>query len=115
MYFRPYTELRQPIPATFVDVEVAAAGLNWKDLALDSGRFDAVNNDLSSEYGGVVLKTGSEVVGLSVGDRVYGVGRGHFGTHMKVLALFAQKLLPTDDILQMATMPLVYMTAIYAL
>ncbi|KAI0202851.1 polyketide synthase dehydratase-domain-containing protein [Astrocystis sublimbata] len=115
LYFRPYTELLQHIPATFIDVEVAAVGLSWSDLAFGSGPFDAFNHDRSSEYTGVVVRTGSQVVGFSVGDRVYGVGKVHFGTHTRVPASFAQKLQPVDDILHMATMPLVYMTALYAL
>ncbi|RYP28272.1 hypothetical protein DL767_007292 [Monosporascus sp. MG133] len=115
LYFRAYTELLEPLPADYIDVKVAAVGLNWKDLALASGRFDAISNDLSSEYAGVVTSTGSNVVGLSVGDHVYGVGRGHFGNYTRVPAAFAKKLQPTDDLLQVATMPLVYMTAIYAL
>lgn len=115
LYFRPYTELLRPIPHDHIDVKIEAVGLNWKDLALSSGRFDAINNDLSSEYAGVVTKMGRNVAGLSVGDRVYGVGRGHFGNYTRVPAAFAQRLQPTDDLLEVATMPLVYMTAIYAL
>jgi len=115
LYFRSYTELLEPLPASYIDVKVAAVGLNWKDLALTSGRFDAISNDLSSEYAGVVTKTGDDVVGLSVGDRVYGVGRGHFGNYTRVPAVFAQKLQPQDNLVEVATMPLVYMTALYAL
>ncbi|KAI1635391.1 polyketide synthase dehydratase-domain-containing protein [Biscogniauxia mediterranea] len=115
LYFRPYTEMLQPLPAGYIDVKVAAVGVNWKDLALASGRFDGVSNDLSSEYAGVVIRTGSAVVGLSIGDRVYGVGRGHFGNYTRVPAAFAQRLQPEDDLAEVATMPLVYMTALFAL
>ncbi|KAK4654427.1 Type I Iterative PKS [Podospora pseudocomata] len=114
LYFRAYTELLQPIPADYVDVQVAAVGVNWKDLGLTSGRFDATGSNLSSEYAGVVTKIGAAVHGLSVGDRVYGVGRGQFGNYTRVPAAFAQKLEPGDILTEMATMPLVYMTAIYA-
>lgn len=115
IYFRAYNELLQPIPADYIDVKVDAVGLNWKDLGLSSGRFDANGSNLSSEYAGVIIKVGSNVTGLSVGDRVYGVGRGHFGNHTRVPRAFAQKLRVTDDSLEVATMPLVYMTALYAL
>ncbi|KAK0671960.1 putative polyketide synthase [Cercophora samala] len=114
LYFRAYTELLQPIPADHIDVQVAAVGVNWKDLGLTSGRFDATGSNLSSEYAGVVTKVGAAVDGLSVGDRVYGVGRGQFGNYTRVPAAFAQKLEPADIFAEMATMPLVYMTAIYA-
>ncbi|KAK4173766.1 putative polyketide synthase [Triangularia setosa] len=114
LYFRTYTELLQPLPADYIDVKVAAVGVNWKDLGLTSGRFDANGSNLSSEFAGVVTKVGATVNGLSVGDRVYGVGRGQFGNYTRVPAAFAQKLQPADVLTEMATMPLVYMTAVYA-
>jgi NADPH:quinone reductase-like Zn-dependent oxidoreductase/NAD(P)-dependent dehydrogenase (short-subunit alcohol dehydrogenase family)/SAM-dependent methyltransferase/acyl carrier protein len=115
LYFRPYTELLNSVQDDYIDVKVAAVGLNWKDLALVTGKFDGVSNDLSSEYAGVITKVGANVTELSVGDRVYGVGRGHFGNYTRVPAAFACKLQPGDNSVEMATMPLVYMTAVYAL
>ena len=114
LYFRPYTELWQPLPHDYIEVKVGAVGLNWKDLGLTSGRFDATGNNLSSEYAGIVTKIGTNVAGLSVGDRVYGMGRGHFGNYTHVPAAFAQKLQPSDNLVEIATMPVVYMTAVYA-
>lgn len=96
LYFRPYTELKRPLPPHYIEVKVSAVGLNWKDLGLTSGRFDANGDNLSSEYAGIVTQTGVDVVGCSVGERVYGMGRGHFGTHTRVPAAFAQKLRPSD-------------------
>lgn len=115
LYFRPYAELAQPLPSDYIDVQVEAVGLNWKDLSLTSGRFDSADRHLSSEYAGVVTKTGAKVTGLAVGDRVYGMGRGHFGTHTRVPAALAHKMRPSDASEQVATMPVVYMSAVYAL
>ncbi|KAI0102813.1 hypothetical protein GGR51DRAFT_550282 [Nemania sp. FL0031] len=113
LYFQPYTELLQPIPPNYIDVKVAAVGINWKDLAISSGRFDA--NNLSSEYSGIVTAVGVQAVDMfSVGDRVYGMGPGHFGNYTRVPAAFAQKLSTQDNLVETATMPLVYMTAVYA-
>ncbi|ROT40784.1 hypothetical protein SODALDRAFT_396446 [Sodiomyces alkalinus F11] len=120
LYFRPYTELWQPLPGDWIEVKVAAVGLNWKDLGIAAGRFDA--NNLSSEYAGVVTRLGSAVAEegrLSVGDRVYGMGRGHFGNFTRVPARFAQRMRPDVrggelSFVEAATMPLVYMTAVYA-
>ncbi|KAL7623513.1 hypothetical protein AAE478_007196 [Parahypoxylon ruwenzoriense] len=112
LYFQPYRELWTSLPQDWIEVKVAAVGLNWKDLGLSSGRFDA--NNLSSEYTGVVTKVGLNAAEFSVGNRVYGMGRGHFGNYTRVPAAFAHKLRPSDDVVEVATMPLVYMTAIYA-
>ena len=110
--FKSYKELLQPLPRDCIDVEVAAVGLNWRDLDHWSGRIDG--NNLSSEYAGIVTAIGTEVSGLKIGDRVYGLGKGHFGSYTRVPAIFASKLQPGDDLIQMATMPLAYVTAIYA-
>lgn len=114
LYFRPYTELLQPLPDNFIDVKVAAVGLNWRDIAITTGRNILASSNLSSEYAGVVNKVGTNVDGLSVGDRVYGLGKGQFGNYERVPAAFAQKLRPTDIFVEAATMPLVFMSAIYA-
>lgn len=112
LYFRTYTELWQPLPGDWIEVKVEAVGLNWKDLGLCSGRFD--QNNLSNEYCGIVSKKGHDVTGLEIGDRVYGMGKGHFGNYTRVPAVMAQKLKPGLDSVEAATMPLVYMTAVYA-
>lgn len=110
--FESYKELLEPLSRDFIDVKVAAVGLNWRDLGHWSGRFDG--NNLSSEYAGTVTAIGTGVSGLQVGDRVYGLGKGQFGNYTRVPAIFASKLQPGDDLIQMATMPLAYVTAVYA-
>lgn len=112
LYFRPYLELLQPLPKDSIEVQVLAVGLNWKDLGLCTGRFD--QNNLSNEYCGVVTKRGTKVSHVEVGDRVYGMGKGHFGNYTRVPAAPARKLRPDVDAVEAATMPLVYMTAVYA-
>ncbi|RAH58516.1 polyketide synthase [Aspergillus piperis CBS 112811] len=112
LYFHPYTELLQPLPRDYIDVKVDAVGLNWKDLGLCSGRYDA--NNLSNEYCGTVTQAGADVTSVTVGDRVYGLGKGHFGTHTRVPAGLARKLAEDVNPIEAATMPLVYMTAVYA-
>ncbi|KAI0502734.1 hypothetical protein F5B22DRAFT_640677 [Xylaria bambusicola] len=113
LYFRPYSELLALIPSDYIEVKVTAVGVNWKDLAVSSGRFDADN--LSSEYSGIVTAVGADAASLfCAGDRVYGMGGGHFGNYTRVPAAFAQKLDTKYDLVEVATMPLVYMTAVYA-
>ncbi|KAI0478369.1 polyketide synthase [Xylariaceae sp. FL0804] len=112
LYFKPYEEMMRPLPDDFIQVKVAAVGLNWKDLAISAGRFDM--NNYSSEFSGIVDSVGKGVMGLSPGDRVYGMGKGHFGNYVRTPARLAQRMQPSDDFIMMATMPLVYMTALYA-
>ncbi|KAJ5152586.1 uncharacterized protein N7482_009064 [Penicillium canariense] len=113
LYFKPYTELAQPLPRNSIEVKVAGVGLNWKDLALSTGRFDM--NNLSSEYSGVITSVGADAASrFAVGNLVYGLGEGHFGNYTRVPGALAQKARDGDDLLGVATMPVVFMTAIYA-
>ncbi|TQV90381.1 polyketide synthase [Cordyceps javanica] len=112
LYFRPYTELLRALPHDYIEVKVAAVGLNWKDLGIAAGTFDA--NNLSAEYSGIITNVGGSVKSFAVGDAVYGMGHGHLGNYTQVPACFAAKLRPTDDLIAVATMPLVFMTAVYA-
>ena len=111
--FMPYKELLRPLPPGFIDVAVAAVGVSLRELDHWSGRLDG--NNLSSEYTGIVTAVGARVSVLKIGDRVYGFGKGQFGNYTRVPAAFASKLRPGDDMIQMATMPLAYTSAIYAL
>ncbi|KAK3484769.1 uncharacterized protein B0T23DRAFT_54184 [Neurospora hispaniola] len=113
LYFIPYRDLLQPLPADFIDVAVDAVGVNSRDLEHWAGRVDG--DYLTSEYAGVVTVVGSRVHNIQVGDRVYGVGKGQFGNVTRVPAAFATKLQPDDDMIRMASMPLAYTTAVYAL
>lgn len=112
LYFKPYEETWKSLPDDWIQVKVAAVGLNWKDLLTSAGRFDM--NTFSSEYSGVVAQVGSNVTNVAVGDRVYGYGRGHFGNYVRAPANFAYRMLPGEDFVKMATIPLVGMTAIYS-
>lgn len=112
LYFKPYEDMWKALPDDWIQVKVAAVSLNWKDLGTASGRFDA--NMLSSEFVGVVDQIGSAVTNVEVGDRVYGIAKGHMGNYVRALSIFAQRLEQGDDFVQMSTMPIVYATAFYA-
>ncbi|KAF2969636.1 hypothetical protein GQX73_g3893 [Xylaria multiplex] len=112
LYFKPYKALWRPLPPDWIDIKVVAVGLNWKDVGLTSGRFDGSN--LSSEYTGIIIAIGSIVTDLAVGDNVYGTGKGHFGNFTRQKAETTHRLQTGDNLVEMATMPLVYMTAVYA-
>lgn len=112
LFFMPYKELLHPLQPDFINVAVAAIGLNSCDLDHWTGRVDG--NRLSSEYAGIVTAVGTAVDGLEVGNRVYGLGKGQFGNYTRVPAAFASKLRPGDNMVQMASIPLAYTTATYA-
>ncbi|OTA87488.1 hypothetical protein M434DRAFT_35325 [Hypoxylon sp. CO27-5] len=111
LYFTFYKELLRPLQPDFIDVAVMAIGVSQRDIDHWAGRLD--DGYFSSEYAGIVTNVGAGVDSFEVGDRVYGLGKGQFGSSTRVPAAFACKLQPNDDIIQMATMPSAYTTAIY--
>ena len=71
-------------------------------------------NNHSSECAGKVHKIGKSVTNLQVGDSVYGLMFGNFGNFVRVPASAVQKMAAKDDYVDMASIPIVYMTAVYA-
>lgn len=78
-----------------------------------TGRFDA--NKFSLECSGVVHKVGAGVRDFEPGDRVWGFAPGSFGNFVRTPANFLQKMSPADSYGNMASLPISYLTAIYAL
>lgn len=83
-----------------------------QDLAVATGRFDL--NNLSTECSGVVTKVGNAVHDFQTGDNVYGIAPGNFGNYVRAPAASVQKISFEQNHAKMASMPVVYMTAVYA-
>ena len=105
-----------------VEVEVAAAGLNFKDVMLSMGLLpeDAAEgglggNTLGMECSGSIVATGPDVHDLAVGDQVIACGPGSLASHLTIDAnLVVRK--PADMTLEeAATVPIAFLTAHYAL
>ncbi|MFK0297548.1 alcohol dehydrogenase catalytic domain-containing protein, partial [Streptomyces sp. NPDC090442] len=112
----PYPAALEPLTGHQVRVEVRAAGLNFRDVLNALGMYPGDDVGLfGSEAAGVVVEVGPEVTGLAPGDRVMGMITGSFGS----LAVDdARRLthLPEDWSWERgAAVPLVFLTAYYAL
>ncbi len=112
---------RDPGPAE-VEVEIAAAGLNFRDIMLATGLLDddVLDDGLAGavfgfECAGRLVRVGTQVTGLKLGDSVMGFGRESFATHCTADArLFAP--LPKGFSLEAgASTPVAFLTAWYAL
>lgn len=77
-----------------------------------SGRFDW--NNFSTECAGIVTKIGTVVKNVQVGDRVFGAVPGNMGNFIRGPSISIQKIPPKVSFEEAASMPVVYMTAIYA-
>ncbi len=99
-----------------VRLAVRAAGLNFRDVVVALGLVSEVGEArLGGEGAGVVLEVGAGVVGLAVDDRVTGLMGEAFGP---VAIADARHLVRMPDgwsFEQAASMPIVFLTAYYAL
>ncbi len=104
---------REPAPDE-VRVQVAAAGLNFSDVMRALGLYPT-EGVLGIEMAGTVSEVGSRVSDLKPGDRVMGIAPSAFASQVVVPRSF---LVATPESLsdtQAAAMPLVFVTAYYAL
>ncbi|WP_415830378.1 SDR family NAD(P)-dependent oxidoreductase, partial [Kibdelosporangium persicum] len=106
---------REPLGPSGVRVAVRAAGLNFRDVLNVLGMYQGEAGLLVSEFAGVVVEVGAEVTDLAPGDEVMGLVSGGAGP----LAVAERPMItrkPADwSYEQAATVPLVFLTAYYAL
>lgn len=77
-----------------------------------TGRFDW--NNFSTECAGIVNKVGTAVKNVQVGDRVFGAVPGNMGNFIRGPSISIQQIPSEIKFEEAASMPVVYMTAIYA-
>ena len=103
-------------------VKVAATGLNFRDVmwamgllpeeALEDGFAGA---SIGMEFSGEVAAVGADVDDLAVGDRVMAIAAQAFSTHVVVSRNGAARLPDGVDLVAAASIPVVFLTAYYAL
>ncbi|MFC3455475.1 type I polyketide synthase [Amycolatopsis speibonae] len=97
-----------------VRLEVRASGVNFRDVLIALGMYpDEV--PLGNEGAGVVLEVGPGVTGLAPGDRVLGVFAGGVGPVAVADGRLLAKLPPEWSFVEGASVPVVFLTAYYAL
>ncbi|MFI5585714.1 SDR family NAD(P)-dependent oxidoreductase [Amycolatopsis sp. NPDC051758] len=113
--FEPYPEATGELLPHEVRIATRAAGTNFRDVLNVLGMYPGDAGRIGYEAAGVVVETGSDVTDLKPGDRVMGLVHGGFGP-----LTFADRdlLAPVPDgwtFEQAASVPLVFLTAYYAL
>ncbi|MFD0105338.1 SDR family NAD(P)-dependent oxidoreductase, partial [Streptomyces sp. NPDC127164] len=106
----PHQEATLPLGPREIRVEVRAAGLNFRDIAVGLGLV-ATEKTMGSEGAGTVTEVGAEVTRVAVGDRVFGVFERSLGP-VAVADERMVRLVPdgwTDA--QASSVPIVFITA----
>ncbi|MEU0796785.1 type I polyketide synthase [Amycolatopsis sp. NPDC005961] len=111
----PCPEVAGPLPDGHVRIAVRAAGVNFRDVLNALGMYPGEAGAMGLEGAGVVTEVGPGVTGLAVGDRVLGMFPGAFGP----LAVADQRLVARVpdgwSFAEAASVPIVFLTAYYAL
>ena len=114
-------ERLQPKPHE-VEIEVAATGLNFKDLMHAMGMIpkDAITDRagaklLGLECAGRVVAVGDAVSDFVVGDEVVAIGARSLATHLTIDERFVARKPPHLSMEQAATIPIAFVTAFYSL
>ncbi|MBI3878807.1 MAG: thioester reductase domain-containing protein [Verrucomicrobia bacterium] len=114
--FRPLERLA-PGPGE-VEIEVHAAGLNFRDVMKALGIYPSEAGDamlLGDECAGRVVRVGEGVTEFKPGDGVMTLGAGCFASHLTMPAEFVLAKPAHLSYEEAATMLVAYMTAHYAL
>ena len=98
-----------------VEIDVAAAGLNFRDAMAVLGVYPGEAGALGAECAGTVTRVGPGVDEFSVGDRVVALGGGCFATHAVMPAALTLRLPQSIGFEDAAAIPVVFLTASFSL
>lgn len=104
-----------PVEPGKVDIQVMAMGVNFKDVATTMGIVPEDEHMIGCECAGYVRRLGPGVSGFKVGDRVVAQTNGTYVNHLQVVTDRVHPIPDSMTFEDAATIPLVYLTAIYSL
>ncbi|KAH4186698.1 hypothetical protein HBI81_132540 [Parastagonospora nodorum] len=102
-----------PIHEDWIEIEVKAVGLNFKDVLVALGNL--AEDKLGVDASGTVTRVGSAVTDFKVGDRVMTASCDTFATYVRFPAKGAISVPAGMSYEEAASMPLIFLTAYYAL
>ncbi|WP_434093298.1 SDR family NAD(P)-dependent oxidoreductase, partial [Streptomyces humidus] len=98
-----------------IRLSVRAAGVNFRDVLNSLGMYPGPARDFGLEGAGVITEVGPGVTGLTVGDRVMGMFPAAYGPVAVADARTVARMPDGWTFAQAATVPIVFLTAYYAL
>ena len=105
-------EVHGPLPSDCLEIEVKAAGLNFRDVMIALGY--GLGESLGFECSGTVTQAGGST-GFQVGDRVVCVVEGALATSVRCEAYAAAKIPKGMTFATAAAFPVAFLTAYYSI
>ena len=112
MYFVDDDRYDEDLPPDWVQIEIKATGLNFKDVMIALGQIPFQN--LGWEASGIVTAVGTDVTQFRLGDRVLSYGSGLFSTDYRGPAQLFHKIPDHLSFETAASLPITYATAYYS-
>lgn len=103
----------EPLPEDWIEIQVKAVGLNFKDVLVAMGNLN--EDKLGVDVSGVVTRVGSDVTSIKPGDRVMTSSCNTFATFVRFPALGSIPMAKDMTFEDAASMPLIFLTAYYSL
>jgi phthiocerol/phenolphthiocerol synthesis type-I polyketide synthase C len=114
--------LRRPPGEHEVEIEVAASGLNFRDVMWSLGLLpeEALEDGFAGptiglECAGHVVRVGRDVAGLAIGDPVIAIAPASFASHVTVAARAVARLPSGVGVREAASIPVPFLTSCYGL
>ncbi|MEU0878839.1 type I polyketide synthase [Lentzea sp. NPDC005914] len=105
----------EPLQGKQVRIAIRAAGLNFRDVLNALGMYPGEAGSFGAEAAGVVTELGPECTELKIGDPVFGMLFGGMGPVGVIEEPYLTRLPDGWTFEQGASVPLVFLTAYYAL
>lgn len=115
LQYSEITVAESPVKDNNVEVEIYAAGLNFKDVAVTMGIVPENEHLLGLEGAGIVRRVGQRAGSFKVGDRVAIIRNGTFANRIQVPTERTHLIPDSLTFEEAATIPLVYLTSLYSL
>lgn len=104
-----------PLRDGCIEVELFAAGLNYKDVLVTMGIVPGNEHMLGGEGAGIVTKVSSGITSFEVGQRVVVFDKGAFGNRIQTTPGQMHRIPDWMTFEEASTLPVVYLTSIYSL
>ncbi|KAG9520859.1 ketoacyl-synt-domain-containing protein, partial [Aureobasidium melanogenum] len=104
-----------PVEPGFIELEVMTVGVNFKDVATTMGIVPENEYMIGCECAGVVRRLGAGVTKFKLGDRVAVMRSGTYANRLQAPVQRAHLIPAWMNFEDAATIPLVYMTALYSM
>ncbi|MGX1855537.1 SDR family NAD(P)-dependent oxidoreductase, partial [Streptomyces sp. NPDC055299] len=111
----PHDDAERPLEQGEIRLAVRAAGVNFRDVLNVLGMYPGDAGAFGLEGAGVVTETGPGVIGFAPGDRVMGLFPSAFGPVAVADERMVVRVPEGWSFAQAASVPVVFLTAYYAL